>query len=313
MKKFYSKVFLFIAPIILVSFFLDSKLSEMHRKVHELPDEISVWNDIYSSSIQCDLAIYGSSRAWVHFDPEVMEDSIGISVYNFGIDGHNFTLQYLRHKEYFKHNKKPKIILLSLDIGSLEKNNNPYNYQQFLPYMYWNQEIKEYTQQFDFFSPYEFYLPLLRYAGQRSIIQKILSNKINQSYSKTIRRKGFKGQNKELTDKSTKSSMSKREVKMDSEIKKLFLRFIEEVVSENIQLLFVYSPEYIAGQKHITNREEILEFYRACADKYNIRFVDFSNHSISLNKNLFYNYSHLNISGANAFSKALIPQIKTAF
>ena len=34
--------------------------------------EMEVWNDIYYNNIDADLAIYGSSRAWVQINPEIL-------------------------------------------------------------------------------------------------------------------------------------------------------------------------------------------------------------------------------------------------
>ena len=74
-------------------------ISYLLRKSNEFPSEFEVMNDIYEGKAAAEIAIYGSSRAWVHIDPQVIEDTLGMSSYNFGNDGHNFPMQYLRHKE----------------------------------------------------------------------------------------------------------------------------------------------------------------------------------------------------------------------
>ncbi|MBE2208298.1 MAG: hypothetical protein IAE84_11975, partial [Saprospiraceae bacterium] len=78
------------------------------KQTKKAPGEFEVWNDIYNSNVNCDIAIYGSSRAWVHIDPKILSHILQLNVYNFGIDGHNFWLQYLRHIEFLKYNPKPK-------------------------------------------------------------------------------------------------------------------------------------------------------------------------------------------------------------
>ena len=91
------------------------------------------------------MAIYGSSRAWLHIDPEIIEDSLDLTSYNFGIDGHNFRLQYLRHLEYLRKNNKPHIILHSIDIFTLQYEHDLFHMEQFLPFMLWNNNIRKYT------------------------------------------------------------------------------------------------------------------------------------------------------------------------
>src|SRR5690606_33484347 len=100
--------------------------------------EFEVMNDIYDGEAKTDVAVYGSSRAWVHFNSQILADELGMSVYNFGIDGHNFWLQYWRHLELIKYCGKPKYIIMAVDALSLERRDDLYNADQFLPYMLWN-------------------------------------------------------------------------------------------------------------------------------------------------------------------------------
>ena len=115
MKKYILNILIFASPIVFIMFLADYLISNNLKTNHEYPGEIEVWNDIYQGNINSDIAIYGSSRAWVHINPKILKDSLNLKAYNFGIDGHNFWLQYLRHLEYLKYNKPPKIILLSVD------------------------------------------------------------------------------------------------------------------------------------------------------------------------------------------------------
>jgi hypothetical protein len=107
-KQFLLKLFYFLLIFLILCLLLDILISSHLKKSNEYPGEFEVWNDIYNSTIEADLAIYGSSRAWVMFNSSILENELKKNVYNFGIDGHNFKLQYARHLEYLKHNPKPK-------------------------------------------------------------------------------------------------------------------------------------------------------------------------------------------------------------
>ena len=100
---------------------LDIMISNNLKQTINYKGEMEVMNDIYNGKASCDVAIIGSSRAMVHFNSEIIEEKVAQSVYNFGVNGHNFWLQYLRNLEYNKHNTPPKVIVLSVDIFTIQK------------------------------------------------------------------------------------------------------------------------------------------------------------------------------------------------
>jgi hypothetical protein len=312
MEKFLTKLLYFLLPILIIAYPIDYVMSYYLSQSHDYPGEFEVWNDIYKSNANCDIAIYGSSRAWVHIDPKILSDSLEFDVYNFGIDGHNFWLQYLRHLEFLKHNKKPKTIILAVDIFSLEKRIDLYEPDQFLPYMLWNSNIKEYTSSYVGYNTFEYYLPLLRYSSKSNALKKIKKNIfINQS-SDNYRNNGFLGMDNEWNNDLDKAKKNKAtyEIKLDSTTITLFEKFIKECKHNNIELIFVYTPEYIDGQKFVSNRYEIIELYKHFSNLYSIKFYDYSKDSICLNKKYFYNAMHLNKLGAEFFSINLVKDLK---
>ena len=148
MKYFILKFSIFSLILLVISLGFDVFVSSRIKKSPSLAKgEYSVWNDIYEGKINSDLVIYGSSRAWVHFNPELLTNTFKIPTYNLGIDGQNFLLQYFRHKELLRFNKRPKIILHSLDIFTFSKKTKLYNFEQFFPYMLYNINIQRATSQ----------------------------------------------------------------------------------------------------------------------------------------------------------------------
>jgi lysophospholipase L1-like esterase len=67
---------------------------------------------------------------------------------------------------------------------------------------------------------------------------------------------------------------------------------------------------YVEGQKFIDNRDELRVFYNSVADQHNIKYLDYSLHNICNKREYFYNATHLNSRGANAFSSILAKDIK---
>lgn len=307
MRKFLIQILWFFSPLIILSYPLDIFISKNLQETHEYPGEFEVWNDIYRKKIDCDIAIYGSSRAWVHFNTKMMEVSLHKNVYNFGIDGHNFIMQYMRHREYLKNNKPPKLIILSLDMFSLKENQDLYHLEQFLPYMLWNKTIYKYTAIFNGFHKLDYLIPLLRYYGKSKILKTAFTNYFSTDHN-NYRYNGFRGMTKDW-DYELEKSISKNEkyeIKIDPSIVFLLKKFLDQCDDNNIEVVLVYAPEYVAGQKFVTNRKSIIKLFREIANKKNLLFLNYSDSPICRNKNLFYNSSHLNSKGADLFTKLLI-------
>lgn len=312
MKKFIFRIVCFALPIALIAFPLDTLLSHYLKKSNQYPGEFEVWNDIYNSTAECEVAIYGSSRAWVQIDPIILGDSLQKTVYNFGIDGHNFWLQYLRHKELLKFNKQPKLIVLSVDIVTLQKVSNLYQLDQFLPYMLYNKNITEFTSSYTGYKQYDYYLPLIRYAGMTDALHTVLKIAGNDQRLEKYRNKGFRGMDKVWSDDFDKAKRKSQSIKLalHEPSLELFENFINEAKQLGIRLVLVYCPEYIEGQAYVSNRSDLINLFTDYARKHNLVFLDYSNDEICTDKNMFYNAMHLNSTGADLFSKKLAHDLK---
>jgi hypothetical protein len=303
-----------MAPIFLLSYFFDVFISINLKNSNRFAEkEYPTWNAIYEGKVNSDLLIFGSSRAWIHIDPTMISDSLGISSYNLGIDGHNFWLQNLRYRELLKHNKRPKFIIFSLDYFTLKKNKDLYNSEQFLPYMLWNYEVKEATFSYNGFSSLDYEIPLVRYYGNYNALETALRFSLGHLSNPITRVKGYMGRvevwNSDF-DKA-KASMKSLEIELDNPTIILFENFLKECKKNNIKMIFVYTPEYIEGQKFVSNRAQIMGLYKKFSEEYQIPFYDFSNDSISYHKRYFYNVSHLNKVGSELFTSQLIDTLKT--
>jgi len=310
MKKLFKNILLFLIPVIVITVTGDIVFSNVLRKdrVHA-EGEYEVWNDIYSGNINAECLIYGSSRAYEHMDPLIIERKTGLSSYNLGLDGQNFYMHRLRHNEYMKHNTKPRYIIYSLEVSTLTKKDGGFNKKQYFPFMFWNRELKEYLSPLEGFSKQEFYLPLVRYMGDPELLAEIAEDILQPSIQeKPCRVKGYRGMeqewNKDFEEAQKKYKAYPMEV--DSSYVRMFDEFLEECTSENIKFIFIYTPQYIDGQKFVSNKDSILGIYRDLGNKYDIPFIDYSHDSISYNKKYFYNSSHLNKIGSQLFSNIFV-------
>lgn len=311
MKKFIQQILLFLLPIVLISFYADYYISTNLKKSNLYAEkEYSTWNAIIDGKINSEIVIYGSSRAWVHINPTMISNNLNVSTYNLGIDGHNFWLQYLRHSLLLENNTKPKIIILSLDIFTLQKVKDLYNSDQFLPYMLWNDKIRNATISYNGFKFIDYEIPLIRYYGRQNAVHEafLIKKRVNE----VERIKGYQGRDRQWNgdfDK-VKKTMKNYERELDPASIILFERFLNECKNQKIKVIFVYTPEHIEGQKFVKNRDEIISLYKKLSEKYNIPFYNYSKDSLSYHKKYFYNASHLNKTGAELFTKKLIDSLK---
>lgn len=309
MNPFIKKVLFFLIPILALAYPLDWALSYILKKTIKGPYEHQVWNYIYESKEVPDIAIYGSSKAWVQVSPVILEKTLKKSVYNYGYDGQTFLLEYMRHLEICKHKKKSKNIILLLDIGSLSPNKGLYNHVQYLPYMLHNKNMETYLTPFNYFDRLDFQIPLKRYASQgMEFIYWFRKdpNPRNKGYSPND-----KGWNDDL--KNAKKQQNSITTVIDSSYLALLGQFIIESKSNKTHLILLTTPDYIEGQEFMTNCKEIIDLYQYLSKKHQIPYLNYYNDSMIYDRNLFYNATHLNKKGSERLSEKIANDLKKNF
>jgi hypothetical protein len=222
------------------------------------------------------------------------------------MDGHNFWLQYLRHLKLFKYNSHPQIIVQTLDVThTLAKRGELYNKSQVLPYMLWDAEIHQFTRSYEGYSEWDYKIPFFRYFQQGNIFYRTTQDWL-------IRDRGYLGMdwvwNEDL--ERARSKQDSLTIELDPGTLELFDKFLAECQSKGIQVILVYTPEYIGGQKFVANRAEIIAVFEDYAKKYDLPFLDYSSDPICFDTQYFYNALHLNRTGAELFSEKLATDLK---
>ncbi len=314
MKRFIFRLTLFILPVFVVAYGADIILSKNLKKIKNYKEgEFTVWNDLYDGKINADIVIYGSSRAWLHINSTMMEDSLKINTYNLGINSHNFWLEYFRHSLLLKYNKKPKLIIHALDMATLDKRVDLFNPDQFLPYMLFNKEMKSVINGYKGYTNADFIIPLLRYYGKKDAILGVIKYCLHPNKNPVKRIKGYEGAS-DLSwhndlDKA-KKQMNFYQPKLDTATIRLFEKHLADCKQQGIKILLLYTPEFIDGQMFTKNREEVIAIFRNFGFKYNVPFMDYSNDTMSYQKKYFFNAEHLNKLGAEIFTKKLIDTLR---
>lgn len=300
----------FLVPIVLVAIGADSFISKNLRKSNtgENPD----WRDIYDGTINSDVLIYGSSRAWQIIDPQIIADSLHQSTYNLGIQAHNFWMQYLRHRLLLKYNKKPKLIIQSLDFLTFQKRLDLYDPGQFLPYMLDDTLIEKYTAGYKGYTYFDHFVPMARYYGQVLYIHRAFTLFKSKTPEAPDRVRGYAAYDMPFENVFTdgKLKIKSYQIQFDTATIKLFDSYLAECQKNNIKVVFVYVPEYVAGQRFVGNRNELFSLIDHFSRKYKVPFYDYSKDAMCSDTAWFYNSEHLNKKGSQLFSRKLAADLK---
>ena len=262
------------------------------------------YSKILNHIIDPNVMIFGSSVAYVHFNSNLIQSKSGRSVFNAGIDG-TFYQQYNGvMNEFLSYTKECETIVLALTYNSFEKRNLITRHDQYLAYLN-NPNIKRSLRSIDwtkvFFSNYlpGYKLTLMNRNYYRVVFKKLFSSKI-----KPDSLNGYKPVNQYWEPKS--DYIAKLSCVVDERIIKTFNNFLLESGNKGIRVIIILPPIYIEGKKFIEGFDKLQNLLSEMDSSYgHVDYYDYSDSTLCINKSLFYNYSHLNSSGADIFSSSI--------
>ena len=82
MRMFFKHIILFLLPTVIIAPIGDYLISSgLKKSDYFASGESYIWNQIIEGEITDSIYIYGSSRAWVHFDPLIIESGTGLPAF----------------------------------------------------------------------------------------------------------------------------------------------------------------------------------------------------------------------------------------
>ena len=299
MKKFIYNLLIFVLPVWFVLTIVDLMFSSIAKRSNNYA--IESWYDLMKGDIEADVIIMGSSRAWVQYNPLILDSILNINSYNLGIQGRHHHSEIKKYHLFNKrHNKKPRLIVQNIDIFELNAIDGGYNMYQFFPY-FWERDMRREFINDEPLNAAEKYLPMYRFIhfGIRTFLP---------SDNKYLT-KGFRGQITPWNGEAFMKVDSIRFVANDS-VLRMFDTYLAEARADGIKVLFVYAPIYIGATRKVTNIEQMYDTYQTFAKKYEIPILDYSQMEICYDTTYFYNAMHMNKLGAEVFSDSLATDIK---
>lgn len=298
MYRFLRHAALFVLLILVVFSGLDWIATSGLRKSE------SVWNDIITGAAESEVLIQGSSRAEVHFSPDIIGSRMGMTCYNLGTEGYSVQMQLARYSLYRNYAPKPSVIVQGVDAFSFEIRDDIYEPSQFVPY-FDEKAVREAVRPYDYFEWYDYYLPLARYRGSPSILGAGGLEFLGVRHYTSNRDRGYLAVDKQWTNEFSEfveQNPNGVERGVSPELVDELDGFLADCVREGVFVVLVYSPEYYEAREFINNRDEVLAIYRSLSEKHGVPFLDYSDDPLCYDTKYFYNSQHMNRLGSERFS-----------
>lgn len=265
--------------------------------------------EITNGGIDAQVIIVGSSRALVHFDCEKISKKTGLSCYNLGLDGSNFKLQKEILELYLRKNKTPERLIWSLDINTLGEIDTFYGIENLVPFMR-EPEIREIISIQNSNPEYLYYLPMIRYKFKSNFIPIGLLSYLNLIKYRRRVINGYREMDLEWKPNDKIKGDFRFQFKIDSTYIYNFFEQIHVLQSRSVKISFCITPYFNKG---FESDKFILDFeneFKSIASVIQVPVYSYLNSEISMSKNYFYDYSHLNKRGVNKFMNEFLMDYK---
>ena len=245
-----------------------------------------------------EMLIFGSSRADHHYNPQILMDSLNMTVYNCGEDGNGIILNYGRLL-MIKQRYLPKVIIYEVTKSfDLEINDNHKYIGKLKPY-YNRDGIQDIFVSVDKTERWKMMSQLYKY---NSSFLTVIAD-----YLHPIRSMGFQGFRPLQGEMDSLKISSPKDEKPKVEFDPLKLGYIEMFINscKDVKLIFAFSPIWYG-----LDTERLKPVIDICQE-HGIPFIDFSNDPKYVHNNAYFkDGSHLNARGADEFTRDLIRELK---
>ncbi len=268
-----------------------------------------------SNDLDSEILIFGSSRALQHYDPNIFEDSLGMTAYNCGFEGNGIISAYgyikMIEKRYY-----PKIIIYEImpRLDLLSRDNH--TFLGILKYFYDKDGIDSIFWSIDKTERYKMISSMYRYNSMLPLI--IMDNfhpfhNYDKGYRPLCDNKGIvpikmnipKKNRKKNNPSNVRRTNYKQRIPRYDNLKLYYLERLIKDCKGKTTLVFIVSPWYK------NKAEDILKPIQVLCEKYDVPLIShFTDSTFNDKKDYFYDASHLNRRGAMEYSKTIASEIK---
>jgi hypothetical protein len=284
-----------------------------HGLLKQKEDVFGKLNEVFHGKENYNVLFLGSSRTLVHVNPLIIDSVLKVNSYNAGFDGINIIESKMFLDSYLEHHPAPRLLVLTIDIGSLAINDTTklFDFPLYFPYLKdgnVKNTLSEFLPQTKWISTFPFLKPAYyddfkKYMAIKAAIRP-------GGDKKNILYKGFAPKEMEWKGEELHTRFQIHNSKHGLDL----LKQVLNICSENkIKCAIVYAPQTAELTERIDNFNDYLNLLKQTCDDYNIPFLNYSEIPITNDKKYFYNHLHLNSEGANIYSELLANDLKNLF
>ncbi|MFH0734507.1 MAG: hypothetical protein V1773_09545 [bacterium] len=306
MKKLKENHFLyFLSKLFILLFFVaifDFSVGSILHKLYFNQKSGALYRTTYSlEKTTAKLLIFGSSKATFHYNPLIFQDELNISCYNVGRNA-NFIFYHFAILKGVLKRYTPEIIILDLVHGEFESQRDSYDrLSALLPYYKDHPELHSIIEMKSPFEKYKLFSNIYPYNS--TLFTTVVKSLTTDS---SIDINGFTPVNN-IWKEPIKIETDLESGKFDYTKIKYFKSFIDLCNKKGIKLFIIVSPYFF--KSHSVN--PTISLAKNIAANKNITFYDFSKDTTYTNhNNYFKDPLHLNIYGAEIFSKMIAKKLK---
>jgi hypothetical protein len=300
-----TRLLLFFLLLALSSVALHVALNHAIKNVDT--SSMGVFNRVMAGKVNAQILITGSSRALSHYDPRVIQNLTGKTAYNIGRNASHIDLQLALLKVYLEKNAKPELVIQNLDLFSLQMTplGEIYEPAVYVPYLGNTtlydalSRINPHIWKWKFFPLYAYCVEDMKLHWINAAISSLGVRPAEDHLLGFNPRNADWNQDFEAFRAANPNGVTFR---IESQGVTALEEFIRLCQLNGIRIVLVYSPEYDEMQAMEVNRTDVISRFSALATSTGVPFWDYSDHPISLNRELFQNSQHLNAEGAARFS-----------
>lgn len=296
MKRFIDNLSAFILVWFFILALIDIRITAKIQKSQVR--EYKIWEDIFNSRITAEMVVLGSSRAYAHYNPEIFDSLLNTDFYNLGLNGKLVDMDIFRYHQYTKYNNhQPKYLIWDIMPFTFDYSGG-YDDEQFMAYI-WNKDIwhEIHNSRHDI-TYFDRLVPMLRYWRKNMI--HTYPNAVMQVH---------KGYRKEYTPFDSEELAQIEDKSLQCNYNRTLIVAFEETIKEmqaaGTEIIIVFSPLYIEGQKKYNNLDMFIDTISSIASRHECTFLNYLSSTINYDTSLFKNATHLNSRGADIFSTLL--------
>ncbi|MCD8305459.1 MAG: hypothetical protein LUC49_02195 [Prevotella sp.] len=265
--------------------FANAKGGETKRKIY------------VAREVNTDVLVFGSSRALHHYDPDVLSNELGMSVYNCGMDGMGIICAYGFYKlataRYF-----PKVVLYDVFPASDIILSDNTKYLRDLYHFYDCEGIDSIFLSIENNERYKMVSKMYRFNSELPMLVMDNLHPVHDYNN------GYSPVDREMAVASLSFSEEEGVKRVDS----LKLYYLERLINEcegKTRLIFTVSPLYENPD------DKMLEPVKTLCREYDIPLLNHYTDTAFIHyRDFFYDRVHLNTRGATAYSKTVAHEIK---